>query len=383
MSETSFAAGIGAVPAVAWDALTGAREPLLRHAFLAALEDSGSVGAGTGWEPQHLLLHEGGRLLAAMPCYRKRHSYGEYVFDWSWADAYARHGLDYYPKLLTAVPFTPATGTRLLRSPDVPLARVLPVLLESIREKLRAEGMSSWHLLFPETGLAEAGAEQQLLLRTGVQYHWLNRDYTCFDDFLARLASRKRKQLRRERRLVAEQGLRIERLRGSAIDAALWDRFHCFYQMTYARRSGHGGYLSREFFHRLGAALPDNVLLVIAWRGEEAVAGALNVVGEDTLYGRYWGCTEEYAQLHFELCYYQGIEFCIEQGLARFDAGAQGEHKLARGFEPVFTRSLHHIEHPGFREAIAAFLQREQAAMRRYHAEAAATLPYREDLVPP
>lgn len=363
MSETSFAAGIGAVPAVAWDALTGAREPLLRHAFLAALEDSGSVGAGTGWEPQHLLLHEGGRLLAAMPCYRKRHSYGEYVFDWSWADAYARHGLDYYPKLLTAVPFTPATGTRLLRSPDVPLARVLPVLLESIREKLRAEGMSSWHLLFPETGLAEAGAEQQLLLRTGVQYHWLNRDYTCFDDFLARLASRKRKQLRRERRLVAEQGLRIERLRGSAIDAALWDRFHCFYQMTYARRSGHGGYLSREFFHRLGAALPDNVLLVIAWRGEEAVAGALNVVGEDTLYGRYWGCTEQVPFLHFELCYYQAIDIAIARGLARVEAGAQGGHKLARGYEPVQTWSAHWIADPGFRSAVADFLERERAGV--------------------
>lgn len=383
MSRTRFVNSIAAVSATDWDALVGTSEPLLRHAFLAALEDSDSIDAESGWEPQHLLLQDGDRLLAAMPCYRKRHSWGEYVFDWSWAEAYQRHGVDYYPKLLTAVPFTPATGARLLRAADVALERALPVLLAAIRDRLRAEGLSSWHLLFPDAALAQACAGHGLLRRTGVQYHWFNRDYACFEDFLAQLASRKRKQLRRERRQVEEQGLRIERRRGAAIDAALWDRFHHFYQMTYARRSGHGGYLSREFFHRLGAALPDNVLLVLAWRGEDPVAGALNLVGEDTLYGRYWGCTEEYAQLHFELCYYQGIEFCIEQGLSRFDAGAQGEHKLARGFEPVITESFHHIEHPGFREAIAAFLQRESAAMQRYHAEATAALPYRADAAPP
>ncbi len=211
------------------------------------------------------------------------------------------------------------------------------------------------------------------------RYHWQNRGYACFEDFLARFASRKRKQLKKERRQVAEQGLEIRRLRGAQIDAAMWERFFIFYQMTYARRSGHGGYLSREFFHAIGETMPENLLLVVALRDGEPVAGALNLIGDDTLYGRYWGCIEDYAQLHFELCYYQGIEFCIEQGLTRFDAGAQGEHKLARGFEPVITESFHHIAHEGFREAIADFLRRECVSIESYRQEATASLPFRKD----
>jgi predicted N-acyltransferase len=381
MSEASFVAGIDAVAASEWNALAGSSEPFLRHEFLSALEASGSVGGDSGWQPHHLLLREpaGNRLLAALPCYLKSHSWGEYVFDWAWAEAYQRARKPYYPKLLSAVPFTPATGPRLLLAPGQSHAQLLPRVLEAVRAETARRRLSSWHLLFPEPALADACAGSGLLHRRGVQYHWFNRGYRDFADFLDAFQSRKRKQLRRERRTVAEQDLVIERLVGRAIDTATWDCFYRFYQLTYAKRSGHGGYLEREFFHRLGAAMPERLLLVIARRNGVPVAGALNVIGDDTLYGRYWGCSEEHAQLHFELCYYQGIEFCIERGLARFDAGAQGEHKLARGFEPVLTDSFHHIENTAFREAIADFLAREQRAMRRYQHEAAAALPFRED----
>jgi uncharacterized protein len=315
--------------------------------------------------------------VAAMPCYLKTHSYGEYVFDWAWADAYQRHGVRYYPKLLSAIPFTPATGPRLLIAADADRERVLDCLLDAIGEELAHHRASSWHLLFPEQELADSLAERGLALRTGVQYHWQNPGYRDFDDFLDTLVSRKRKSLRRERRLVREQDVQLRQLRGSDIDAAMWDRFHRFYQMTYARRSGHGGYLEREFFHALGAAMPDNILLVIAEHRGKAVAGALNLIGADTLYGRYWGCTESFDQLHFETCYYQGMDFCMREGLRRFDAGAQGEHKLARGFAPVLTHSCHLIAHEGFRSAIEEFLRRERESIIGYRDAAMRELPYR------
>ncbi|MFM7274845.1 MAG: GNAT family N-acetyltransferase [Gammaproteobacteria bacterium] len=377
MSSVSVCTRIAEVPAAEWDSLSGAQCPFLRHAFLDALEQSGSVGGDSGWTPRHLLLHSGSRLLAAMPCYAKTHSYGEYVFDWSWAEAYSRNGRRYYPKLLSAVPFTPSTGPRLLLAEGVSAVDALAAFREKVDEQLASGAFSSWHLLFPEATLSAACHETGMLRRTGVQFHWHNAGYRDFEDFLARFASRKRKQIRRERRQVEEQGLEIRRLRGPEIDTATWDRFHLFYQMTYARRSGHGGYLSREFFHHLGREMPGSVLLVLALREGEAVAGALNLVGEDALYGRYWGCTEAWAQLHFELCYYQGIEFCIEQGLSRFDAGAQGEHKIARGFEPVITESWHLIADPRFRAAIADFLLREAPAVEAYRADAASTLPFK------
>ncbi|MBK6287873.1 MAG: N-acetyltransferase [Pseudomonadales bacterium] len=378
MSQASFVSSVHALAREEWNALTGADFPFLRHEFLAALEDSASVGGASGWAAHHLVLHAGARLLAVMPCYLKTHSYGEYVFDWGWAEAYQRNGLDYYPKLLSAVPFTPTTGPRLLVASGVQPQSLIPAIVDSLRAELGRLRASSWHLLFPEPALADAFVARGLELRSGVQFHWINHGYRDFEDFLARLVSRKRKSLRRERRQVAEQGLTIEALRGGEVDAALWDRFYLFYQMTYARRSGHGGYLSREFFHRLGAAMPDRLLLVIARHGGEPVAGALNIIGHDTLYGRYWGCTEEFAHLHFETCYYQGIDFCIREGLQRFDAGAQGEHKLARGFIPVLTRSCHLIEHPGFRAAIHDFLERERAATDAYLLEAQLALPYRK-----
>jgi hypothetical protein len=379
MTQARFLAGIREIASAEWNALAPSGYPFLRHEFLAALEDSGSVGGDSGWKPHHLLLRDGARLLGALPCYRKEHSYGEYVFDWSWADAYRRHGLRYYPKLLSAVPFTPATGPRLLLAGGVQLADVREELLAAIGSELERLGASSWHLLFPGGAVAEELAGAGLGHRTGVQFHWHNRGYRDFGDFLDTLQSRKRKQLRRERRLVVEQGLELRALRGTEVDAPLWDRFHHFYQLTYARRSGHGGYLNREFFHALAREMPAELLLVVALRGSEVVAGALNVIGGDTLYGRYWGCTEEHAHLHFETCYYQGMDFCLREGIARFDAGAQGEHKLARGFEPVLTHSCHLIAHPAFREAIGDFLARERAAVEDYRQEALAALPFRSE----
>ena len=378
MSQASFVSSVHALARDEWNALAGADFPFLQHEFLAALEDSASVGGSSGWEAHHLVLRAAARVLAVMPCYLKTHSYGEYVFDWSWAEAYQRNGLDYYPKLLSAVPFTPATGPRLLLAPGVDPQSLVPAIVDSLHAELGRLRASSWHLLFPDPALADAFVARGLERRSGVQFHWINHGYADFEDFLARLVSRKRKSLRRERRQVGEQGLEIEALRGSEIDTALWNRFYLFYQMTYARRSGHGGYLSREFFHRLGATMPDRLLLVIARHRGEPVAGALNIIGHDTLYGRYWGCTEEFAHLHFETCYYQGIDFCIREGLYRFDAGAQGEHKLARGFEPVLTQSCHLIEHPGFRAAIHDFLERERAATASYLREAQLALPYRK-----
>jgi uncharacterized protein len=378
MIETQFVGAIRSVAASEWNALADPGYPFLRHEFLAALEDSGSVGGDSGWQAHHLLLRDKGRLLAAMPCYLKSHSYGEYVFDWSWADAYARHQLRYYPKLLSAIPFTPASGPRLLIAEHAERGTVIARIVEEMRKQLSQHGISSWHLLFPQHELASDFTAAGLSLRNGVQFHWHNRGYRDFEDFLDGFVSRKRKSVRRERRQVAEQGLQLRTLRGSEIDAAMWDRFHVFYQMTYARRSGHGGYLNRDFFHRLGQTMPESLLLVVAESGAEVVAGALNVVGGDTLYGRYWGCTEEFAHLHFETCYYQGIDFCIREGLARFDAGAQGEHKLARGFEPVLTHSCHLIAHPAFATAIDDFLQRERPAIEAYQREAQAELPFRQ-----
>jgi len=378
MTRARFVSGIREVGAAQWNALAGRDHPFLRHEYLCALEDSGSVGADSGWEPHHLLLHDGARLVGAMPCYRKYHSYGEYVFDWSWADAYRRHGEPYYPKLLSAVPFTPAAGPRLLLADGLTFAGVKDELLAALDAEMARLGASSWHLLFPERALAEELAAAGLGHRTGVQFHWHNRGYRDFADFLDLMQSRKRKQLKRERRLVVEQGLQLRALRGPEVDAALWERFHDFYRLTYARRSGHGGYLNRAFFRLLGEAMPESLLLVVAEHGRELVAGALCVIGADTLYGRYWGCTADYAQLHFETCYYQGIEFCIREGLSRFDAGAQGEHKLARGFEPVLTHSCHRIAHPAFRAAIEDFLARERRAIDNYRREAAEALPYRD-----
>ena len=363
----------------AWAELAGSSIPHLSHPFLLALETSGSVGPGTGWQPRHLLLEEGGRLLAAMPLWHKTHSWGEYVFDQEWARAYARHGLAYYPKLVGAVPFTPAGGPRLLVHPDIDPRDLLDPLRDALHRQLAADRASGWHILFPDSGELPLWQALGADLRLGCQFHWFNRDYRHFDDFLAALNAKRRKEIRRERRRVAEQGVTLLRLTGDALRPEHWITFYDFYRDTYRRRSGHDGYLTESFFHTLHRVMPERLLLVLAERDGEPVGGAFCLIGDDTLYGRYWGAREDIECLHFEACLYQGIEFCIERGLTRFDPGAQGEHKIPRGFEPVLTHSAHWLAHPGFREAVKEFLREEGEAVMRYRDEARGWLPFRGD----
>ena len=349
-----MAGSVGELDAAQWDALTDGGNPFVSHAFLSALEDSGSVGEGTGWLPAPLVIEEGGRLTAARPAYLKGHSQGEYVFDHSWADAWERAGGRYYPKLQIAVPFTPATGPRILTQD----AFIGGLLLNIARDFTEANHFSSAHATFIEPAQAEIFERDGWLLRRDLQFHWTNRGYASFDDFLDQLASRKRKAIRKER-AAAQEGVTIRRLTGADIRPEHWDAFWRFYQDTGARKWG-SPYLTREAFDLFGDRMGERILLVLAFDGERPIAGALNFIGSEALYGRYWGCVEDRRFLHFELCYYQAIDAAIELGLTRVEAGAQGQHKIARGYEPVQTTSAHWIVDRGFRKAVADFLERER-----------------------
>jgi len=360
--------GVGALNATAWDRLAGG-DPFVSHAFLAALEKSGSVGKGTGWTPATILVEDGDdHLVGAAPAYLKTHSQGEYVFDHAWADAFERAGGTYYPKLQIAVPFTPVPGPRLLGArPQHLLAATEAVVLQN--------DISSAHITFiDEVGAVEC-ERRDWLVRHGIQYHWENRDYRDFDDFLEALSSRKRKSIRKER-TAAREGLEFVALHGPEIGTAHWDWMWRFYQDTGSRKWGHP-YLTRSFFDLIGESMADKLLLFLALREGQPIAGALNLIGSDTLYGRYWGALEEVQFLHFELCYYQAIEWAIAHGLAYAQAGAQGEHKLSRGYEPVITRSAHFIADPGFRAAVARFVDEECAATRAEIDWLSRSLPYR------
>ena len=376
--KATFINAIADIDAAHWNKLCGTDYPFLRHEFLAALEQSGSVGANTGWQPQHLLLHDHDTLVAVMPLYIKRHSYGEYVFDFSWAEAYQRHGLAYYPKLLTAIPFTPIAGPRYGIAADVDQLAACDALLAAVMLRAQQLNASSWHLLFPDDDVCAQWDDMGLLARRAVHFQWFNRDYTSMDDFSAAFASRKRKNLVKERRRIGDAGITVRRVRGAEITRELWRAFYRCYQLTYAKRSGHGGYLSETFFQLIGSTLASQLMMVVATRGDDVIACALTLQSSDTLYGRYWGAQEDIDGLHFELCYYQGIEYCIEQKLARFDPGVQGEHKIQRGFEPVYTWSAHWLRHDGFREAIADFIARENAHLAQYADDARQLLPFRQ-----
>lgn len=343
-----------------WNRLAG-DAPFLRHEFFSALHDSGCAAAATGWIPQFLLLKEQGRLAGAMPLYLKTHSYGEYVFDWAWADAYHRHGLDYYPKLLSAIPFTPVTGERVLSGTPDQCDRLINAALTLAREL----GASSFHCLFPLRGQAERMHGLGMLLRHGVQFHWTNHDYTSFDDFLAGMNHAKRKKIRQERRKVHEAGIEFEWLEGSAISGQHWDFFMRCYNQTY-REHHSTPYLNLDFFRRIGATLPEHTVLMLAKRGGKPVAASLNIRNRRSLFGRYWGALEFHPALHFEACYYQGIEYCIARGMDTFEGGAQGEHKIARGLLPVETCSAHWLAHPEFAAAVEQFLAREANGMVHY-----------------
>jgi predicted N-acyltransferase len=357
-----------------WDACAGPDNPFLSHDFLASLEESGSVRAETGWLPQHLLLRgEDGRLQAAMPLYLKGHSQGEYVFDYAWAHAYENAGGEYYPKLLSAVPFTPVPGPRLLTKAAPDGAQAAQTLIAAAAELTRRHQVSSLHATFLEPDQAATLEEADFLIRHGHQFHWLNDGYKSFDDFLETMASRKRKAVRKERRAVAEAGLTTRCVTGDAITPELWDAFYAFYTDTYARKWG-GPYLTREFFDLLHARMRERVALMLAYDGAgRPIAGALNLIGTDAIFGRNWGCLADYKFLHFELCYYMAIDYAIEHGLSRVEAGTQGEHKLQRGYRPVTTYSAHLLPDPRFRDAVARFLEQEryhEAQLRAAYAEA-------------
>ncbi len=390
-------ASIRDIAADDWDRLAGTDNPFLAHGFLAALEESGSATAETGWQPAHLVLDDangrpcaptgapmdtraGIRPRAAAPLYLKFHSHGEYVFDHAWADAYARAGGRYYPKLLSAVPFTPVTGPRLLVSGDADerrAAELRAALAAALAQIAERAGVSSLHVNFPIAADARALAEAGYLPRLGIQYHWDNRGHGTFDDFLARLSSRKRKAVRKERAAVTDAGITHRVLTGADVREEHWDVFYAFYRDTAQRKWG-GGYLTREFFSLLGRTMAARVVLILAEHGGRTVAGALNLIGGDALYGRHWGCAENFRFLHFETCYHQAIEFAITRGLARVEAGAQGEHKIQRGYLPVLTRSAHWIRDPRFRAILERHLENERAAVEAELAEMARLSPYRQ-----
>ena len=364
-----------------WNRLAGPRYPFLQHSFLRAAESSGCVAATTGWQPRHIAIYDPRRrLVAAMPLYEKSHSWGEFVFDWAWAEAYRRAGLGYYPKLISAVPFTPAPAPKLLHAG--PADANYPELLASAAVDLaRDSGCSSLHVQFPLAEELSALRAAGLKLRKDCQFHWHNQGYRSFDDFLSTFNSAKRKKAKRDRRRVSEQGITFRWIRGRETDRRIWNEVHELICLTFLRR-GSMPYYDTEFFLALAAAQPDNVLIVLAQQDAESIAAAVFYEGEETLYGRYWGSRADYNALHFETCYYQGIEYCIAHGKKIFEPGTQGEHKISRGFVPVTTWSAHWLERPEFFQAIGDYLEDEQQHIDRYIEAVNTHSPYRDKAKP-
>ena len=379
--QAALVEGIAAVPAAAWDALDPSAHPFLRHAFLEALESSGCVGGDTGWLPRHLVLRDdAGGLLGAVPQYLKLHSWGEFIFDWSWAQSYARAGLEYYPKLLSAIPFTPVTGPRLLLAPGADPA-LRSALARLLVDAARQAGVSGVHVNFTRPDDQSALEQAGYLRRHDCRFVWRNRGYRDFEDFLDGFRSDKRKKTRRERRRVQEAGITFRTLHGAEIDDPLWHTIFGFSERTFLRH-GNAHYLSAAFLSEVARRMPESLMVKLAEERGTPVAAAIFFRGGGRLYGRYWGAARHIDSLHFEACYHQGIEYCIEHGIDAFDPGTQGEHKLARGFEPTLTCSAHWLAHPGFSDAIARHLERERAAVDGYIADAAQHLPFQRDGAP-
>ncbi len=370
---------LDAVDAREWNALAGAF-PFLRHEFLSALQRHGCLGREFGWIPYYLVLREapGGPIAAAAPTFLKLNSFGEFVFDFAWAHAYERHGLRYYPKLVAAAPFTPATGPRLLVAPDRERGATAAALAAAVREHAGELGVSTLHWLFPPERDLASLRDDGLLIRDDIQYHWTNAGYADFDDFLAAFSSRKRKKARRERRRVHEQGIELVRRHGHEMDDAEWSLAHHFYTSTFEKK-WNIPVLTREFFAEIGRTMGEQIVVVFARHAGRTVAASILFRGGNTLYGRYWGCDADCHSLHFEACYYQGIEYAIEQGLERFEPGAQGEHKIARGFLPTWTHSAHWIAEPMFRDAIRDHIERERAVLQSRYRELMSESPFRAD----
>jgi len=385
----TFHSSINAIAEEDWNTLCGVDYPFLRHEFFSALENSGSTSEKTGWQPYHLSLSQpsNGKIIAVMPLFLKTHSYGEYVFDWAWADAYQRHGYNYYPKLISAIPFTPATGMRWGIDQQLDEDTIISAFQQAITTEAKNKQLSSCHILFLTDEKNQQWCRSEWQQRTGYQYHWFNQGYTCFDDFLARMTSRKRKNIIKERRKITDQNITLVTKTGDQLSLEEWQQFYLFYQSTYYKRSGHQGYLSAAFFPALASGLAENLVMIQAYaanddnnshRSQDLVAAALCFKDSKTLYGRYWGCLDDYDSLHFEACYYQGIEYAIENKLMRFDPGAQGEHKIQRGFTPITTYSSHWLANDEFSHAISRFLTQEKREVQQYLTAAAEHLPFKK-----
>ncbi|MGD2116739.1 MAG: GNAT family N-acetyltransferase [Chromatiales bacterium] len=377
MLDVKIHAQIAEINAAQWNALVRHNNPLIRYEFLHAMEEHQCVGEKFGWLPCHIAVYEQQQLIGALPLYQKLNSYGEFVFDHAWADAYARHGLQYFPKLVSAVPYTPVTGQRLLCH-ETERERVWPLLLQTALQLAEQNGLSGFHCLFPQADEQQFLQQQGLLVRHDCQYHWHNRNYRNFDDFMQALTSRKRKNIRRERQAVSNANVQLRQLNGHTATAEDWRDFARFYNITFEEKWGMATF-NRGFFEQVGRQLPDNVLLVLADLDDECIAGSLMYVSDTTLYGRHWGSTSHVDSLHFEACYYQGIEFCIENNIQHFEPGAQGEHKIARGFVPTLTQSAHWLRDQLLLQPIRAFVEHEQQAVVHYMQQLQHKVPYKHE----
>ena len=375
--DFKFLSGIEQIDSQSWNAIAEQSDPFHQYAFIEALELSKSVEAKTGWHPQHLTIYSNDTLVGILPLYTKNHSYGEYVFDFAWANTYREYGLNYYPKLISAIPFTPVPGSRLMLKTGTDKSQLLPQLCKAIQTYVSQNRLSSMHWLFVPEDLSAALNVHQHMMRRAVQFQWFNRDYQHYDEFCTALTSRRRKSIRNERRKVRDQGVKLERVFVNNLTPEHIDFFYQCYQQTYLKRSGHQGYLNRDFFTRLYHSMRDNIMLVLATRDDQLIASALYLYDDKQLYGRYWGAMEDINNLHYECCYYQGIEFCIEQNIATFNPGTQGEHKILRGFEPIFCYSNHWLAEPAFHDGVRRFLKQEDAGIQSYKQNAAELLPFK------
>lgn len=377
--QFEFVHSLSQVNAKDWDRLANAYHPFNSYAFLSALETSGSVNVESGWQPHHLLIYQKDRLVGMLPLYRKTHSYGEYVFDFAWANAYHQHGLSYYPKLVSAIPFTPVTGERLILDNELSIVQILPDLLHELQTLSESLELSSFHCLFVPEQTSQVLLQNGLPQRKSVQFQWFNRSYQSFNHFLQSLTARRRKSIKKERQKVTQTDVEINRVTGTDISQEKMDFFYQCYRQTYLKRSGHDGYLTQDFFTQILSSMPENLMLVIASQGQQPIAAALYVHNEHQLCGRYWGALKELDGLHFECCYYQGIEFCIENNIPSFNPGTQGEHKILRGFEPIFCYSNHWLREPAFHHAIERFVEQESPEINRYKTQAAELLPFKQE----
>lgn len=362
-----------------WDSLAEGHDPFCQYAFLHALESSGSVGHNSGWHPFHLIIYQNSVPVGVLPLYKKNHSYGEYVFDFAWANTFRQYGLNYYPKLITAIPFTPVTGARLMLNVNINRQELLPILIEEISKQLKLFGMSSMHWLFLDKQSSDQLVPQGQMQRRSVQFQWFNQQYSSFADYLERFNSRKRKSVKKERAKVISCGIRVARLHGENLTEENMQFFYECYKQTYLKRSGHEGYLTQAFFKQIFKDMHHNLMLVIACKDNQPIASALFIYDHTQLCGRYWGALEEVDTLHFECCYYQGIEFCIEQNIPQFNPGTQGEHKILRGFEPIYCYSNHSLKEEAFHQAVERFVEQEKVNIDQYKLNAEQLLPFRQD----